>query len=373
MQIERFETEHFFAKYEFSSRYLLSNSDCESLSVSELLTLGEMSLSDLGEVTLGYTESRGRPELLDAIAATYENIEATDIIELNSPIEGIFVSMSALLEPQDQVVVLSPCYDALWQTPTFISNNTKPWWLKPVQDGWKIDFDALESLLEPPTKLLVVNFPHNPTGYLPTQPEFTDIINRCKERGVWLLSDEMYRGLELKDDQQLPSAASNYERSIVLSGLSKAQGLPGLRTGWLVVRDSQLNQDILNWKFYTSICSPAPSEQLALAALRAKNVLEQRNVEKINRNIGIAELFFARWKELFNWRAPRAGSVGLAEIHVPSATAFCHRLAKEAGIVLLPSKFFRFGDNHVRFGLGRNDFPDAIKGFEEYLLNQKTL
>ena len=106
MKIPPFETEHFYARYEFSSPYLLSNSDCESTTVAELLELSGRSMDALGATTLGYTESRGHPELRNAIASGSANVDADEVLVMNAPIEGIFVTMSAVLTEGDRAVVL---------------------------------------------------------------------------------------------------------------------------------------------------------------------------------------------------------------------------------------------------------------------------
>jgi aspartate/methionine/tyrosine aminotransferase len=227
--------------------------------------------------------------------------------------------------------------------------------------------DKLDELLAPPTKILVVNFPHNPTGFLPTPEELSEIIERARQRNVWLFSDEMYRGLELEGTTPLPTAAELYERSIVLAGLSKSYGLPGLRSGWVVVRNKALREDILNWKYYTSICPPAPVELLALAAFDARDELFARNRARVERNLARGRAFFDRWDKLFQWRAPRAGPVALVGIDVPSATDYCHTLAQDAGVVLLPSSFLSYGDHHVRFGFGRDGFAAGLEHYEHHL------
>ena len=371
MRIAPFETEDFYARYEFTSPHLLSVSDCETVSIAELLELAGRSMEDLGRTRLSYTESRGHPELRAAIAAGYEHVDAEAILELSAPIEGIYIAMEELLEPGDRAVVLGPCYDALHNIPAHVSGNVEYWMLEPVEGGWALDFDKLDALLKPPTKLLVVNFPQNPTGFLPTEAQFFQILERVREKGLWLFSDEMYRGLELDGASMLPSAADHYERAIVLSGLSKTYGLPGLRFGWLVARDRELYGNLLNWKYYTSICPPAPSETLAMAAFEARDKLVEYNLRRLHSNVALADAFFAQRQGFFEWRRPQAASVALVGVDVPSAKEYCHTLAKEAGIVLLPSSFLGYGDTHVRFGFGRDSFGASLAAYEKHLAKGK--
>ena len=367
MKITPFETERFFAQYEFSTPYLLSVSDCETMTVGELLQISDWDDQRLTSLRLGYTESQGNPELRAAVARSYETVSEDEVIILSSPIEGIYLTLRALLEADDQAIVLIPAYDALINLTEHVCKDVRRWPLIAAERGWQLDFQLLDQLISDDTRLLIVNFPHNPTGFLPSHEEFKQLVDLARERGIWLYSDEMYRGLEYERSEKLTSAVDLYETSIVLSGLSKTHGLPGLRSGWLVVKDEALRISLMNWKDYTSICPPAPSEMLALAALEAGAKLEDRSRTIIQRNLNVAERFFSRWDHFFRWRPPQAGSVALVGIDTESATSYCTNLAKEAGVLLLPSKFMGYDDHHVRFGFGRLSFSQALDKYNQYL------
>lgn len=366
MHIAPFATEQFYALYEFQMPYLLSVSDCESVTAEALLELAGMSLNALGQLHLGYTTSQGNEELRQAIASTYETISDDGVVVLTSPVEGIYLTMRTLLEPEDEAIVLTPAYDSLKNMAEHIC-KVRAWELVAMEQDWQLDFDALEKLINDKTKLIVVNFPHNPTGFLPEPEQFEYLISMAKAHGIWLFCDEMYRGLEFDGRDSLPSAADQYENTIVLSGLSKAYGLPGLRSGWLVIRDDQVRDRLINWKHYTTICPSAPSEFLALAALKAKDKLIEKNLKIIQENLELAEPFFNRWKNFLTWRRPQSASVALVGIDVDSATDYCHTLAKGQGVLLLPSSCMGYGDQHVRFGFGRKTFEGALQHYEAHL------
>lgn len=367
MHVEPFATEIFFSRYEFTTPHLLCASDCETMSVGELLRLAGADAQALLELRLGYTESAGHPALRAAIAATYEHVSPDEVLVLGAPEEGIYLTMRGLLEPGDHIVALTPAYDSLLNLAEHISGNVSRWPIRPVPGGWSLDPDELERLMRNDTRLVVVNFPHNPTGHLPDAAEFDAILSVARRRGAWLLCDEMYRGLERDPADRLPSAADRYERAIVLSGLSKTHGLPGLRAGWLIVRDPAVRAAFINWKHYTTICAAAPSEHLATVALSAREALAARNRGIIAGNLSATESFFGRHSGLFNWRAPRGGSVALVGLGVPSATAYCHALAEEAGVLLLPGPCLGADDHSVRFGFGRVGFAAALAAYERYL------
>lgn len=381
MNIQPFHTERFFAAHEFSAPHILCASDCESLTVDELLQLAGASWESLGRLRLGYTESQGAPALRERIADLYASASANQIIGLGAPEEGIFITLHAILEPDDEVIVLTPCYDSLVNVAEYLGCHVIRWMLveadepaegpcacpEPAERGWRLDLDALERLVTPRVKLVILNFPHNPTGYLPSRDEWQAIVRIVERAGAWLFSDEMYRGLEYDPGARLPSACDLYERAITLAGLSKTYGLPGLRVGWLALQDGSLRDRILGWKDYTTICASAPSEALAQIALQVGDKLAARNRRIIQDNLNLAEPFFARWQTVFRWNRPQAGSVALAGLRGQSAREFSDRLAAEQGVLLLPSTGLGFGDGHVRFGLGRLSFPAGLEQLNRYL------
>jgi len=379
MKIKPFHTERFFAEHEFTAPYLLCASDCESLSVDELLAMAGVEWGALGDLRLGYTESQGSPALRGEIAKMYAEVGAEQIVGLGAPEEGIFCTMQALLEPDDEVVVLSPCYDSLLNVAEYLGCRIARWSLTEAPEpphgpgGWELDFRALTRLVTLRTKLVIVNFPHNPTGYLPSADEWQSLVRWVRRAGAWLFSDEMYRGLEYDPAARLTPACDLYERAITLCGLSKTYGLPGLRSGWLALQDSALRARIEGWKDYTTICASAPSEVLAQIALQAGEQLAERNRGIIGSNLAQARRFFARHDGVFRWNPPRAGSVALTGLRQDTASEFCQRLATEQGVLLLPGAGFGLGEGHVRFGFGRRSFPQALEQLDLYLTQQQAL
>lgn len=373
MKIANFATEHFFAKYEFTTPYQLCNSDCETLSVDDLLKMANIPLADFGKLSLGYTESLGNRQLREAIAKRYKGITAEDVIFLGSPIEGIYLTAQAILNPGDEVIALCPAYDALVNMFEHVVGAEKvhKWRFKPGSTQWELDFDDLERMITPRTKLVVVNFPHNPTGFLPSCVQLHQLIDCINKHNLFLFCDEMYSGLVHQSTPAIPSTAELSSRAVVLSGLSKTYGLPGLRSGWLIVQDKALRDEITNWKFYTSICPPTPTEFLTVAALKVREELRDRSLGQIEANLKLADAFFERWPQLFTWRRPQAGSTALVEMFVPSVEVFAEKIAREAGVLIQPATTLGWDDRHFRLGLGRAAFGVALVKFEEYLISRK--
>lgn len=370
MKIAPFVLERYFAEYEFTARYLLSSSDCEALSMAELLSMADDETRQLWEdLRLGYTETLGHPMLREAIAEIYDQISADDILVV-VPEEGIFLLMHALLVPDDHVICTFPGYQSLYEVARSVGCELSTW--EPDEErGWCFDLGQLEQKMRSNTKLVVVNFPHNPTGYVPSRAEFQALIDLVRQRGVYLFSDEMFRFLEVNKGSTIPSGCELYDRAFSLFGLSKTFGLPGLRLGWIVSQDYKTLKRMNDLKYYTTICSSAPSEILAIMALRSRATIIDQQLRRVHKNITVLEAFFAEHEDCFRWNRPVGGSMCFPRLLLSQgASKFCEDLVQETGIMLAPSSVFHFGDHHVRIGFGRENLPEVIKLFEDYLDRQ---
>jgi aspartate/methionine/tyrosine aminotransferase len=368
MRIKPFQLERYFASREFSSRYILSASDCEAPTLRELLERADPALrSRFMDLPLRYTESRGMPELREEIAGLFDHVKADDLL-LVVPEEGIFLAMNCILRPGDHVVCPFPAYESLYQVAEALGCEVSLWRPRESATGWSYLASDLETHARPETRLIIVNIPHNPTGCHVSTREFLAMLESARARDAYVFSDEMYRFLEPSPEMRLPWAADLYEHGVSLAGMSKAFGLPGLRLGWLATRDPSLYGELAAFKDYTTICAGAPSEMLSLMALRDRAaILEaQRSRVAVNRNV--LDGFVARHGDLFAARPGAAGSVCFPRVVAEGgAKALCRRVQEDAGIMLLPSTVYDFGDEHVRFGLGREDFREGLAALESYL------
>jgi len=367
VKIPSFALERYFAKHEFSARYLLSCSDCEALPMSDLLGMADTETSELwAQLKLHYTESQGHPLLREAVAEIYADIDASNIL-VAAPEEAIFLLMHALLEAGDHVVVTAPAYQSLHEVARSIGCTVSNW--EADEDrGWCFDITSLEEQLRPNTKLVVVNFPHNPTGYVPPQENFRALVELMRKRGIYFLADEMYRFLELNPESTLPSACELYDNAVSLFGLSKSFGLPGLRVGWLATQNRDILNRILALKDYTTICNSAPSEILAIIGVRNRAKIITDQLARLTKNLAVLDRFFVNYRDYFSWIRPIGSSVCFPKMLIEQDTStFCDELVKKAGIMLVPSRLFQFGEYHIRIGFGRDDLPDVISIFSAYL------
>lgn len=366
MLLPPFKLERYFAKYEFSTEFLLCSSDCEAMSVADLLALEEGAAEKFQNTWLGYTESQGSPSLRGEIAKLYSTVQPEDVLVFSGANEAIYLFMLAALKKNDHVIVHTPHYQSLSEVARSIGCETCAWQAR-EKDGWSLDLDELKSQVQLNTKAIIINTPHNPTGYLMSRADF-DALNRfAQENNLLLFSDEVYRESEYDPTERLPAAVDYGPHAISLGVTSKTYGLAGLRIGWVATKNRDLYNKMASLKDYTTICNSAPSEYLAEVALRNRQRLIDRNLGIIKHNLSVVDELFAHHPSLFTWTRPKAGSMGFPKLLQGNVEAFCDDLVKKAGVLLLPGSVYDDSHNHFRLGLGRRNLPQAVQRLEEYL------
>lgn len=368
-----FELERYFSNWEFSARYHLTASDIESMSISELLALASDEDRDAFDSQwLGYTETFGHPELVEEIAATYETIDSSEVLCFAGAEEGIYTAMRVLLDQDDHAIVTVPNYQAAETIPTNICNVSGV----PLDeyDNWSVDIDRVKREIRPETKLISINFPNNPTGAILDSDRYLALVALCRQHGLYLFSDEVYRLVERDPSIRLPQAADLYEKALSLNVMSKAYGLPGLRIGWIATKDKLILSKMERYKHYLTICNAAPSERLAIIALRASETILQRNRNLLDHNLKKLDAFFQDFSELFDWYRPDGGCVAFPRyLGSGDTNQFCENLVKKAGVLLLPPRIF-YSELHdtpidrFRIGFGRKNIEEGLDAFRAHLL-----
>ncbi len=366
MQLDHFYLERYFAKHEFTAPYLLCASDCESMALGDLLALEPDARERMSSLRLGYTESLGDPDLRQAITRQYENISADQVLVHAGAEEAIFNFMNILLEPGDHIIVHAPYYQSLGEVARGIGAEVTDWPGDP-QRAWALDIGDVEQALTHRTKAVVINVPHNPTGYLPVSAFIHELSELSERHGFIVFSDEVYRGLEQDPANRLPAFADVNERAVSLGVMSKAYGLAGLRIGWIASRNAKLFNELAAFKDYTTICNSAPSEFLAALALRHADTIVGRNLKIISDNLDRLDRFFASHAERFTWHRPRAGSIAFPMLMGEPVEMFCEDLVRKQGVLLLPGNLYSPGFNSFRIGFGRKNLPEALERFDAYL------
>ncbi|KAL6074900.1 Capreomycidine synthase [Balamuthia mandrillaris] len=359
------------------------------MTVAELLAMGEegseAAQEGLLSLRLGYTETKGSPQLRKLLAECLsESVTAEEgrgasqltagHLLLNAGQEGIFLFFSALFRPGDHIIVQYPCYMSHYAVAEEAGCSITKW-VAQEEHGWSLDVDFLERNIKPETKAIVLSSPHNPTGYHISHEALHHIIDVARKHDLWVFSDEAYRMLEHDEADRLPCVAHIYEKGVSLGALSKGFGLPGLRIGWLACRDEKALDAMAALKDYTTICSSAPSEYLATIALKQRRAILQRNLSIVRSNLQLLDAFITKHSSLFSWHKPKAGSVAFVRLlkagdEGEGAKAFCERVVKGCGVLLLPSTCFDFGDDHFRVGYGRKNMPEALAVLDAFLTQE---
>ena len=368
MTIKNFAIERYFARYEFKAKYLLSSSDCDGFPMKYVLDLASgQEMEDWNNLKLGYTETRGSEQLRNAIKQHYETI-GTENIVVCSPGEANFALMNVLLTRGDHVICMSPMYQSMYQVAKSIGCKVVFWKPDNTNKQWYYNPSDLERLITPKTKLIVINFPHNPTGYSPGSEDFNAIIAIARKNGITLFSDEMYRFLTHQPQNEISAACDIYENAVSLWGTAKTFGLGGLRLGWLASRNNDILNKVEAFKDYLSICNSAPSEILGTIALNNKAAFVQPNIKKIKSNIQIFKQFSERNPDFLDFYEPNSGSTAFIKLKIKEpAMVYAERLVQETGIMLLPSETFDYGTKYARIGFGRANLPEILDVFEKHI------
>lgn len=371
MSIPEFRLEEFWKKYEFTAPYLLCCSDAETWALQELLAMADEESTALwNSLSFSYTTSPGNPVLRQEIASLYETVVAEEVVTFAGTQEGIYCAMRVLIEPGDHVIVIDPCYQSLSTLPEAFGAEVTAVPLK-YEEQWKLNLDELKKAFRSNTKLLVLNYPHNPTGAILDAEVLREIVELARKNGTYIFCDEVYRYMEVDESHRVPSIADVYEKGISLNALTKAFGLAGLRIGWLATRDAYFLQKVSAYKLYTSISNSAASEVLAIIALRAKEKVLKRNRGIMLDNLQILDAFMKRNQKHLAWVYPQCGTIAVVKLLLPmSVEAFAEDLVRSEGILIMPGSIFEMSGNFFRIGYGKKNLASILERFESYLKRQ---
>ena len=367
-----FKLETFFSKWEFNAKYHMCASDMESMTLQDLLNLGtEQDKEDWNQLNFKYIETCGSPKLRSAVANSYSKLSSENILAFAGAEEGLYVAMHCILKKDDHAIIITPNYQSSETIPASICDVSGIG--LEAGNNWNLDVQKIKDAIRPNTRLISINFPHNPTGKVISKQTLNDLIDIVRQRGIYLFSDEVYRLMERSNNIRLPQVADLYEKGLSLNVMSKSYGLPGLRIGWIASQNLNLLHQMEKMKHYLSICNSSPSEFLAVIALQASADILSRNHKIIDDNLKLLNPFFAQNRDLFEWNEPDGGCIGYPKYFGSEGVmAFCERLIKEHGIMLLPGSIYDSANgpspsNHFRIGYGRKAMKEGLRKFQEVL------
>ena len=372
-----FKLETHFSRWEFRARFHMTASDAQSITMRELLAMATPEERDeFDRLWLGYTETFGAPDLRDAIASTYVHRTANEILCFAGASEGIFAANTTILDKDSHAIVVTPNYQSHETLPQAICEVTGV--PLDADDNWSLDIDRLAGAVQPNTKLLTINFPHNPTGAILPPDRYQALIDVCRKHGIYILHDEIFNGLGRTGTQHLPYIADIYERGLSLNVMSKSYGLPGLRIGWIACQDPAIISQMERMKHYLSICNSGPSERLARIALNNRESLLARNCAIVDENLPKWDAFFARHPDLFDWQTPDGSCMAFPRYKGSDGVEnFTRSLVEESGVLLLPGSIYSSQLNETpsdrfRLGYGRTGLDEGLAALDAHIIRNRS-
>lgn len=372
MKIEAFELERWQSVWENQVELNIAESGVEPLTLRELLAGSNTDTACILDARLGYPQTNGSAELRDRIAALYHGAKADNVLVTCGGAEANYVATWSLIERGDEIVFMQPNYLQVAGVAKAFGAKVKPWHLR-EKLNWAPDADELAKLVTSRTKMIAVCNPSNPTGAVLSEDAMDAICRAARKVGAWILADEVYRGAEF-DGNTTPSFWGRYERVLCTAGLSKAYGLPGLRTGWLVA-PAKIAEKLWGYHDYTSIAPTMLTDRAASVALEpCQNArLLERTRRILRENYPLIRDWLAKHRDIFSHVPPRAGAIAWVGFRKKRNTAkVAEELRSKEGVLLVPGE--QFGTSgYLRIGFGENadKLRKALARFDEWLAQEQ--
>jgi aspartate/methionine/tyrosine aminotransferase len=343
--------EEWFDKYQFEVDYDIGESGVKYFKLKELNL-------DLNDVELRYIHHLGNPELRQAVAKEYNGLYEENIAITTGAAESIFAINASITTRTDRILVECPNYPSFWYIPQSLERKMDLYFLK-FEEDFKLNFERLESMIQPDTKLICLTHPNNPTGSVLTESDLAKLVALIEEHNIFLLLDETYRNLSFK--RPPPPGATLSPNIISVSTMSKVYGVPGIRIGWSACLDNSVIDGILRVREQKTICNSALNETIALQLLKQKESHLRPIKKKIKLNFDILEKWMTD-QEWLDWVVPE-GSVTCFPRFFQPTTDLCKLLIEKYRTFTVPGYCFQM-DTFFRLGFG-GDTEELASGLEK--------
>ncbi|KAF2476496.1 PLP-dependent transferase [Lindgomyces ingoldianus] len=372
VQIETFSVESWMDEHETKCTHNIAETCCASISIDQLRELSEDKDRQIFQTSkaLTYGAIRGSEDLRSNLARLYSArstpLPLENILSTPGAIQANFLCAYALVGRGDHVICHYPTYQSLYEVPKQLGASVSLWNAKP-ENAWTPSIPDLKSLIQPNTKLIIINNPNNPTGAVLKKSLLQEIIAVASEHEISILSDEVYRpifhSISPVDPEFPPSLLSmGYKNTIVTGSMSKAYALAGIRVGWIASRSSSIIEKIVEARHYTTISVSQLDEQVAAYALHQNTIhsLLSRNIQLAKANLAVLEKFVDKNDETCEWVKPLAGTTAFVKFHIEGkpvdSVDFCKRLIEKTGVLFVPGSecFGKEFKGYVRIGFVNN-------------------
>jgi capreomycidine synthase len=340
--------EEWMRRYYFTTTHDIGSSGVENYSFAEVRALLGITTDELDAIVFQDSETLGGRGLRQAIAGHLAAGRVDSVMVTHGSTDANHLCMTSLLAAGDEVVVLDPCYQQLYGIAAAMGCTLKRWPLR-FERGYRPDLDELDALLTPKVKMLVVNFPHNPTGASISRAEQQRLIAAVARIGAYLVWDGAFAEITY-DEPPLPEPLQ-YPLALSMGTMSKAYGLPGLRVGWCLAAPEILEQ-LVRVRDYTTLHLSPLVEFVAQRVMENAALIVGRRLQQARANREIVAAWMSDQDGRLDWVPPRGGvSAFVRFVERIDVDAFCHRLASEAGVLLVPGSCFH-ASAHARLGFG---------------------
>ena len=354
MKLMPFALERIQSEWEHIVKYNLTESGVAPLSITDLLG-DDLHAETLLSTKMGYPQTNGTSELRSLISSPYSAADEENVVVTNGGAEANFLAAWNLFHESEgkDLVMMLPNYmqiNGVWES---LGGKVRPFYLRVEKGEWVPDVEQLKGVISKETAAIAICNPNNPTGAVLDKGQLKTIAEIAEDAGVYVLSDEVYRGAELSG-LETPSFFDIYDRVMVTSSLSKVYALPGLRLGWVISSSKKKANELWSYSDYTSICPSMLSDILARAALQPKTrswILE-RTRRIVKTHWSIMRAWLDSHADIFEWIPPRAASICFPRYNLPiSSGDLVNQILREKSVLVAPGDHFGVPD-HLRFGFG---------------------
>lgn len=354
MKIKEFGVEIWMNAYETKCAYNLAETCVESLTLEQLLEMAgkkDSILAELLPMKLTYGAIEGSDRLRNNVAALYTEQSKDNVIITHGAIGANALVYETLVEPGDHVISVAPTYQQHYSIPESYGADVSILKLR-EEHAFLPDLEALRALVRPNTKVIAINNPNNPTGALMDQAMLEQIVTIARSVGAYLLSDEVYRGIDQHGDGSTASIADLYEKGISTASMSKAFSLAGLRLGW-IVGPADLIHSVSIHRDYNTISVGMLNDHFACIALENKDKILARNQAITRTNLKYLDQWVAQEPKVA-YVKPKSGTTALLkfDIDLPSRD-LCVQLLDSKGVMFTPGSALDI-EGYVRIGYANN-------------------
>jgi aspartate/methionine/tyrosine aminotransferase len=364
MRLKPFLLDTWLDAYEHDIEFNLAASTGPNWTVNEVLALAtEKVRHDFLNRRLVYGRPAGADSLREAIAEM-QGVSVDCVQMVTGASEALTILMWLAAEPGANVILPMPGFTTFSALPESLGLEIR-YYRVHRENGFSIDIDEIKRLADTKTKLILVNSPHNPTGATISDSDMESLHEFTSQRGIQLVSDEVYHPIY---HGRKTKSAARLEHATVISDLSKAFSLAGVRTGWMIEHDPKRQKQYWNARAYFSISNTTTGEILTEIAIRNRAIILGKAQEAATRNLALLDRFMDEHRDTLGWIRPQGGMTAFPWlVSGENARPFC-QAATERGLLFAPGDCFE-APEHFRLGFAATaeDFPRGLERLAEFV------